>query len=284
MKCITCAVSLATVFVVLLAVAAVPVHADDTGSTGELPELTLSFNLTNIYDQTATLHLENTPVMFWAPNQTEPYYQLRTPGWIFEPQPGRSGYRYSTVRITFAKNCKRSLNVSMPSFEPSLYLILYPTGYPVVSPNFTAPFQDLPSFAKEITYRSFNDSDTLSYNFSAGELFLGFRCCAGLFISRSSGHYSVQQTNLTECDITVESFGPTVLVSSLKFFYGTLVLILLPAIITILIHCIMVASHSKAADKSEAAFKRVRCECCFFWIAWVVTFAAYIVLVLVPLY
>ena len=193
-------------------------------------------------------------------------------------------YRYSTVRITFASNCKRSLNVSMPSYEPSLHLLLYPASYPVVSPNFTSSFQDLPAFAKEITVSSFNGSDTLSYNFSAGELFLGFRCCAGLFVSRSTGQYAVVQTNITECDITVEAFGPTVLVSSLKLFYGTLVLILLPAVITIAVHCIAVAGQRSTADKSEAAFKRVRCECCFFWLAWVVTFVFYIIAVLVPLY
>ena len=277
MKCVPGAMPLAAAVFALLAVVAVSVRAEDTGSTSELPELSLAFNLTNYYDKTVTLHLENAPVMYWAPNQTQPYSQLRTPGWIFEPSPGRTGYRYSTVRITFANNCKRSLNVSMPSFEPSLYLVLYPAGYPVVSPN-------LPSFAKEITYKSFNDSDTLTYEFSAGELFLGYRCCAGLFISRSTGHYAVQQTNITECDITVEAFGDTVLVSSLKFFYGTLVLILLPAIITMIVHCSVNAAHRKDADKSEAAFKRVRCECCFFWISWVITFAIYIVVVLVPLY
>lgn len=283
MRRVTCAsLRAATLFVLLAAVAVV--RADDTGSSSPLPELTLSFNLTNFYSQTTTLHLENAPVMFWAPNQTQPYSQLRTPGWIFEPSPGRTGYRYSTVRITFASNCKRSLNVSMPSYEPSLHLLLYPASYPVVSPNFTSSFQDLPAFAKEITVSSFNGSDTLSYNFSAGELFLGFRCCAGLFVSRSTGQYAVVQTNITECDITVEAFGPTVLVSSLKLFYGTLVLILLPAVITIAVHCIAVAGQRSSADKSEAAFKRVRCECCFFWLAWVVTFVFYIIAVLVPLY
>ena len=241
--------------------------------------LTLEFNYTYFYDQVVSLNLSGAAPVDWKENQTEgDYYELVTNAWIFEPTTNETGTRFSTMRVTFGEGCQDAFNVS------ALKMIMYPFGYPAVSPNLSAQFQDLPSFAQEVSMATFNGTDHFSKNYSAGEVFLGWRCCMQVGILPKTGEYTVIENNLTTCIITVEAFGPTVLVSSLKLFYGTLLLILVPALLTIIAHFIMLCAQRNATEKSEASFKRANCECRLFWLVWVVSFGIYIGVVMVPLY
>ena len=270
--------------VALVAAATVCAAADD-GSDNSPPSLSLEYKSTYYYDKTTVLNFENQPVVEWAANQTQPYYKLETPAWLFEPKTGTTGLRYSKMRVTFGKGCKDALKVSTAKFNPSLRLLIYPYAYPSISPNLTSAQQELPSFAQEVTYLSFGDADTLTYEFSAGELFVGFRCCLSVYV-RSNGTYRIEQTNLSGCPVTVEGSGDTVLVSSLKLFIGTLVLILIPALLTIITHCAMAARQRNKPEgsKTEAQYKATSCKCRVFWISWIIAFGVYIGIILVPMY
>jgi len=246
-----------------------------------MPEhnLTLEFKTNHFYDVNFTMHLENAAVADWKENQTDDvWYQLVTNAWIFEPSTNETGTRYSSIRVTFDSNCYDSLN------ESQLQMIMYPFGYPAVSPDFTGGFVDYPTYVQLVTPSHFdNTTHILQKEYNSGEVFIGWACCMHAGITKS-GKYVIIQTNLSSCDITIDAFGPTVLVSSLKLFYGTLCLILVPAIITIIAHFIMLVCQRNAVEKSEASFKRTNCECRLFWFVWVIAFGVYIGMVLVPMY
>jgi len=243
--------------------------------------ITLEFNNTFIYDEKYVLDMTGRAPGDWKDNQTvEGVYQMVTNTWIFQPSTNETGSRFSTIRVSFDEDCYKSFN------KTKLQLIMYPFGYPAVSPNLSSGFiPDLPSFATIVSVGSFdNDTHTYAKNYSSGEVFIGWSCCMSIGTSRKTGEYVIMQKNMTSCHITVEAFGPTVLVSSLKLFYGTLLLILVPALITIIAHFLMLICQRSASDKSEASFKRANCECRLFWLVWVVAFAVYIGAVMVPLY
>jgi len=226
--------------------------------------------------------------MYWKPNQTDdPPTALWTNAYIFEPDTNKTGYRFSTITVTFLADCKDTMvwnqNHSEQGDRP-LFFLMYPYSYATVSPNFSAEFQDLPSFCEQVSLRDFTgSSDTYTKNFSAGELFIGYR--GTVHIKKTTDERIVLvQSEIDSCTIVVEAFGPVVLVSSLRLFYGVLALILIPAFITIVAHFVILTCQRNAAEKSEAGFKRVTHECRLFWITWVGAFALFIGFVLVPIY
>jgi len=246
--------------------------------------LTLEYHY--IYDHStyAVLHMQNQSLVDWVPNQTNvPPCDLYTNAWIFEPYTNKTGYRFSLLRVTYHEDCLYALNYSLYHTSYPIKFLMYPFSYATVSPEFGSDFQNLPIFCDEVTVRSFNNSGTYVKNFSSGELFIGFRATVK-FSRNAAGEYVIRQTNVTSCTITVEAFGPTVMVDSLTLFYGILALILLPAILTIIVHFIMLVSQRNASEKSEAGFKRVTCECRLFWVSWIACFAAFIGIILVPMY
>lgn len=266
--------------VAVVAALAVCGYADTNSSTPK-SNLTLEYNYTYFHDRVSHLILTNQSIMYWKPNQSNvPATELMTDAWIFEPETNSTGYRFSTIRVSFLGDCKRSM--SNASDYP-VHFLLYPFSYATVSPEFGAEFQDLPSFCQEVTIQSFNKSDIYQKNFSSGELFIGFRGIAKV-MKKADGSYVVRQTNISYCTIVVEAFGPLQMVSSLLLFYGILVLILVPAVLTLLVHFVMLVCQRNAAEKSEAGFKRVTCECRIFWITWIGAFALFIGVVLVPMY
>lgn len=241
--------------------------------------LTLEFNPIHYYQQINVLELINEGVMEWKPNQTgECLHELITNAWIFEPLTNETGTRFSTISVRFDSNCYSSFVQTKNS------MLMYPFGYPAVSPDFSGGFVDFPLFVQVITANHFdNDTHTYEKNYSSGEVLIGWSCCASFGIN-TKDEYVVVQKNFSKCTITVEAYGPTVIVSSLKLFYGTLLLILVPALITIIAHFVMLICQRNAVEKSEASFKRANCECRLFWLVWVLAFAVYIGLVMVPLY
>jgi len=244
--------------------------------------LSLEFNITFIYDANSTLNLSGRAPVDWKENQSNPelWTEMVTNSWVYEPSTNETGKRYSSVKVTFGPDCWTSFNAT------KLKMIMYPFGYPAVSPNFSETgFVDYPTFVTVIDAPYFdNASHTLTQSYESGDVFIGWSCCASFGKGLKTGKYIVIEDNLTSCVVTFEAFGPTVLVSSLKLFYGTLLLILVPAIITILAHCIMVVAQRNAKEKSEASFKRANCECRLFWLVWFIAFLVYIIVVMVPLY
>ena len=253
----------------------------DTNSSTPKSNLTLEYNYTYFHDRVSHLVLKNESIMYWKPNQTnDPATQLMTNAYIFEPDTNSTGYRFSTIGVTFLGDCKLSLSAG--GDYPVIFL-MYPFSYATVSPEFGAEFQDLPSFCQEVTHQSFNNSNIYEKNFSSGELFIGFRGIAKV-MKKADGSYFVRQTNVSSCTIIVQAYGPLEMVPSLTLFYGILVLILVPALLTIIAHFVMLVCQRNAPEKSEAGFKRVTCECRLFWVTWVGAFALFIGVVLVPMY
>jgi len=247
-----------------------------TCSVAELPSPTCEFNNTFFHNQSSTLNLTGGAPFDWKEGQPDDNrYQLLTNGWIFEPTTGKTGQRFSTVNVFFGEDCYKSFN------DTKLRMVLYPFGYPAYAPNFSdwESNDTVPSFVQVVTALQFdNTTHTFEKNFSSGEVFLGWGCCVSLQTTKQKDQYFIKQANMTKCIVTFEAFGPTVLVPSLKLFYGTLLLILVPAILTVFVHFIMLIAQRNAVDKSEAGFKRANCECRLFWLVWFIAFIIYIVL------
>jgi len=246
--------------------------------------LTLEYRYIFHRNKTTQLVLQNETVIYWVENQTQtPRTALYTKAWIFEPDTNRTGYRYSNLRVSFLSDCKDAMTKSNNTKYPIKFLI-YPYSYATVSPELGSEYQDLPVFCEEVNLRSFNKSSYYSKNYSSGELFIGFRGTVKYATDPATKEVVLLQYVIPKCTIMVEAFGSVTMVSSLTLFYGILVLILVPAFITIIAHFIMLICQNKESEKSEASFKRVTYECRLFWIVWIASFAIFIGVVLIPIY